>query len=229
MAADAANGREAMTRGGRRRVREAEGPERRCIATGESGPTDRLIRFVRDPEGRAVPDLAERLPGRGVWLTADRALADRAAAKRLFSRAFRAETAVPEGLADLLERLLAGRLVAQIAMARKAGQAVTGFEKTRFALESGRAGVLLTAADAAPDGRAKLARLAGDMPRIELLDSGGLGLAFGRGFAIHAALEAGAIADRAMREARRLAGLRQGAAPGGDGDPGAADLPSGGA
>lgn len=229
MTTGAANGRDAMTRGGRRRDRDAEGPERRCIATGESGPTDRLIRFVRDPEGRAVPDLAERLPGRGVWLTADRALAERAAAKRLFSRAFRAETAPPEGLADLLERLLAERLVSQIALARKAGQAVTGFEKTRFALESGRAGVLLTAADAAADGRAKLARLAGDLPRIGVLRSGELGLAFGREFAIHAALEAGAIADRAIREARRLAGLREGAAPGGEQGPGVADLPSDGA
>lgn len=225
----AVSGQETMTRGGRRRDLEAEGPERRCIATGESGPTERLIRFVRDPEGRAVPDLAERLPGRGVWLTAERALAEKAAAKRLFSRAFKAETKAPEGLADLLERLLVERLVAQIAMARKAGQAVTGFEKTRFALDTGRMGVLLTASDAAADGRAKLVRLAGDLPRIELLSSGELGLAFGREFAIHAALEAGAIADRAMRETRRLAGLRQEAAPDTGGDPGVADPPSGGA
>ncbi|MEM6662503.1 MAG: DUF448 domain-containing protein, partial [Pseudomonadota bacterium] len=57
-----------MTRGGRRKDRD--GPERRCIATGETGATDRLIRFVLAPEGGLVPDLAARLPGRGAWLTA---------------------------------------------------------------------------------------------------------------------------------------------------------------
>ena len=71
-----------MTRGGRRK--ERDGPERRCIATGESGPTDRLIRFALSPDGVVVPDLAARLPGRGVWLTADRGLAERAVKKRLF-------------------------------------------------------------------------------------------------------------------------------------------------
>ncbi|MEM7059468.1 MAG: hypothetical protein AAF557_17930, partial [Pseudomonadota bacterium] len=35
-----------------------------------------------------------------------------------------------------------------------------------------------------------------------------LGLAFGREFAIHAALDAGGFADRACAEAKRLSGLR---------------------
>ncbi|MEE3101075.1 MAG: DUF448 domain-containing protein, partial [Pseudomonadota bacterium] len=78
-----------MTRGGRRKDRE-DGPERRCIVLGESGPTDGLIRFVVGPDGDVVPDLAERLPGRGMWLTSSREVLDQAIRTRAFARAARA-------------------------------------------------------------------------------------------------------------------------------------------
>lgn len=205
-----------MARGGRRK--ERDGPERRCIATGESGPTDRLIRFALSPDGEVVPDLAARLPGRGVWLTAERALAERAAQKRLFARAFRAPVRVADDLPDRLEALLVERVIALIGLARKAGQAVTGAEKVRARILSGQAAVLLQARDGAPDGRRKLAALAeaagdGRIARVELLDAAELGLAFGRDFAIHAALDTGGFAARLSGEARRLSGFR-GAPPG---------------
>ena len=210
-----------VARGGRKKGRD--GPERRCIASGESGPTDRLVRFVLGPDGHAVPDIAGKLPGRGAWLTADRALVDKAVKKRLFSRAFRQPVEVAENLADRLEALIAGRMVDLVSLARKAGQAVTGAEKVRAHLQSGQAGVLLQALDGAQDGRAKLARLAeaignGAIEQIELLSSKELGLAFGREFAIHAALDAGGFAQAISAEAKRLQGLRADALPGGQTD-----------
>jgi len=203
-----------MTRGGAagNRANARSEPERRCIATGASGPTGGLIRFVLGPGGEVVPDLAAKLPGRGVWLTADRALVDKAVAKKLFSRAFRAPTAAPADLADRLEAMLARRLIELIGLARKAGQAVAGFEKTRARLVEGGAGVLVEARDGAADGRAKLARLAAagtePVPAVEVLDSAELGLAFGRDFVIHAALDRSGFADRVIGEAARLGGLR---------------------
>jgi len=195
-----------MTRGGA--VKDRTEPERRCIATGVSGPTDRLIRFVLGPGGEVVPDIAGRLPGRGIWLTADRALVEKAVAKRLFARAFRKAATAPADLADRLEALLAKMLIETIGLARKAGQAVTGFEKVRARLQSGGAGVLVQASDAAPDGKGKLARIAGGTPVVDVLGSQELGLAFGRDFAIHAALDRGGFADRVILEAARLGGLR---------------------
>ncbi len=195
-----------MTRGGAASTRDQ--PERRCIATGASGPTGRLIRFVLGPEAVVVPDLAAKLPGRGVWLTAERALVERAVAKGLFSRAFKAQAAAPGDLADRLEALLARRLIDLIGLARKAGQAVTGFEKVRARLKEGAAGVLVQASDGAADGKAKLVRMACGVAVIDVLNSTELGLAFGRDFAIHAALDRGGFADRVIGEAARLGGLR---------------------
>lgn len=201
----------AMARGGRKKDRD--GPERRCIATGESGSVGPLIRFVLGPDGTAVPDVAGKLPGRGAWLTADRTLVEKAVKKRLFSRAFRQPVETPEDLADLLEQLLANRLVDMVSLARKAGQAVTGAEKVRARIKDGTAGVLLQASDGAADGRAKLSQLAkaagGDrIAELTVLTSQELGLAFGREFAIHAALDVGGFAARVSAEAARLSGFR---------------------
>src|ERR1700741_4577093 len=46
------------------------GPLRRCIITRERLPKERMIRFVVGPDRQIVPDLAARLPGRGIWLSA---------------------------------------------------------------------------------------------------------------------------------------------------------------
>ena len=74
-----------MTRGGREK--EQDDPERKCIATGEVSPKAGLIRFVVGPDGTVVPDVAGKLPGRGMYVSADRAAITKAATKGLFSRA----------------------------------------------------------------------------------------------------------------------------------------------
>ena len=199
-----------MTRGGRAKTRE--GPERRCIATGESAPAAGLVRFVVGPEGMVVPDVAGRLPGRGIWVSAERAALERAVAKRLFARAARAPVVVPEGLVALVEAQLAQRLVELVSLARKGGGAVCGYEKTRDALMKGIGGrpvaVLLQAWDGSERGRGKLRPPEGSQGPVTALDAAELGMAFGRERVIHAALAAGGLGRRVVEEAARLAGVR---------------------
>ena len=183
---------------------------RRCLATGRSLPKERLVRFVAGPDGTVAPDLDETLPGRGAWVVAERAAIERAA-----RRGLGALGRVPDDLADRVERLLVVRCRDMIGLARRAGQAVVGFESTRAALTGGQVAVLIEARDAAPDGRARLARLgAARTPGLAVaavLDREEIGQALGRDQAVHAALATGRLADRFLREARRLAGLRPGA------------------
>ena len=81
--------------------------ERTCIVTRKSGAPDDLIRFVAGPDSALVPDLKRNLPGRGCWVTADRLHVERAAAKKLFARALKAEIQVPADIGDMVDRLLA--------------------------------------------------------------------------------------------------------------------------
>jgi predicted RNA-binding protein YlxR (DUF448 family) len=196
-----------MGRGGRRDAGEA--PERRCIVTGEVQPKAGLVRFVVGPGDEVVPDILGRLPGRGLWVSADRAALEKAAAKGLFSRAARGPAKVPEGLVALVEAQLARRLVELISLARKSGGAVAGFEKVKEWLVSGRAALLVQASDGSPRERARLRPPGGEGTLVDCLTAGELGLAFGRERVIHGALAAGGVTSRVVEEAARLSGLRE--------------------
>lgn len=194
-----------MTRGGR--ASDADTPERRCIVSGESGPKFGLIRFVVGPEGQLVPDLAEKLPGRGIWVASERAALETAVKKKLFSRAAKTQVAVPEGLADLVEAGIAQRVVELVSLARKAGLAVAGFEKVKGWLAEGRAKVLLQASDGSERGKGKLWTPTGGR-WFGCLTAAEIGLSFGRDHVIHGALAPGGLTDKVIRDASRLNGLR---------------------
>ncbi|MEQ8898960.1 MAG: RNA-binding protein [Roseovarius sp.] len=195
-----------MGRGGQPKDR-SEGPERKCIATGEVRPTEGMIRFVVGPDGQIVPDLLGKLPGRGIWVSAERAAVEKAAAKNLFSRAAKQPVQVPEGLADFVEVQLALRVTNLISLARKGGGAVCGYEKVKDWLQKEEASVLIQASDGSERGKSKLSTpYGGDF--IGWLTADELGRAFGRQTVIHAALGDGGLPQRVVDEAARLKGLR---------------------
>jgi predicted RNA-binding protein YlxR (DUF448 family) len=179
--------------------------ERMCIVTRECLDEDALIRFVRGPDGEAVPDLARKLPGRGVWVSLSRRLVAEAVKKHLFSRGFGAETRVSADLPEVVGALLRKTALSYLSLARKAGEAVTGFMKVEDMLGRGRVRVLVHAIEAAPDGCRKLDKLAG--PEVEktsvfYLDE--LDLAFGGSNVIHAAVAKGGLADKLLAALRRI-------------------------
>lgn len=183
-------------------------PERRCIVTRESGGREGLIRFVVSPDGEAVPDLAERLPGRGLWLTARGDIVRRACRENSFSKAARRNVTVPADLAERLAGLLDRRCLDMVGLARRSGQAVAGFEKVRAALGDGKVALLLEASDGAADGREKIARISAGSVILSLWTAAQMGVPFGRDDVVHAAILEGGLADRLLRDARRLEGLR---------------------
>ena len=185
--------------------------ERRDIVSGEAMDEARLIRFVPGPEGVVTPDLARKLPGRGLWVAADRASVETAAKKGLFSRAAKTKLQAPPGLAEQVEKLLMRRLLSGLGLARRAGDLTSGFEKVSAAITSGRAAWLIEASDGAADGRRKLWALARRQSRVPgligVFSSTDLGLALGLENVIHTAFLAGRAADRWTQDVQRLSGF----------------------
>ena len=180
---------------------------RKCIATGELLPKARLIRFVVGPDQTIVPDINGKLPGRGIWVSADRAALDKVVTKKLFARAAKQPVEVPAGLTEQVEALLVKRLIELVGLARKSGQAIAGFEKVKDWLGKEDVKVLLQSSDGSERGKTKLwtpegARYVGWLTRDEL------GQAFGRESVVHAAIGAGGLAPRVVEEAARLKALR---------------------
>ena len=197
---------------------DADHSGRRCALTRAPRPKDELIRFVLAPNGTVVPDLKERLPGRGVWLTASRDAVADAVKRKVFSRALKGEAKAPEELPAQVERLLAEAALSSLALANKAGEAVFGYAKVEEAIAGGRVLALIHAREAADDGCRKLdgkARGAGgrrQIPAIRTFGTDELSLATGRTNVIHAALIQGGAAERVLAAASRLERYRRGRA-----------------
>lgn len=214
--------------------------ERRCIVTMETRDPEAMVRFVVDPAGVVVPDVAGRLPGRGAWVTADKATLAEAVKRNAFARAFKRPVSVPQDLAAQVEALLAKRVFDMLGLANRAGEVVTGHDKVRGAIEAHEVAVLIEAGDASEDGRHKLRALFGrvmsdgataEPPESALFagfTAGELGMALGRERVVHACLKQGRFARAWMGESGRLAGFRPphpakssaaGTASGGEGFP----------
>lgn len=186
--------------------------ERRDIVSGQVMDEAALIRFVAGPGGLVVPDLARKLPGRGLWVAADRVSVETAVKKGAFSRAAKAKLAASADLADQVETLLRRRLLDGLGLAKRAGELISGFEKVASTLNAGKAAWLIEASDGAADGRRKILNVARKSPKppqlCGLFDAEELGLALGAENVIHTAFLAGRGADRWTNDVRRLSGFR---------------------
>lgn len=212
----------AKTTAGGREGETDEGPLRLCAVTRAQKSPDDLIRFVLGPDSAVVPDLARRLPGRGLWVDATRAAVAEAVSRKVFAKGFKVSVTVPDDLPGLIGQLMAKRLAGAVAIANKAGLLVAGFGKVEEMLDRGRAAVLIHATDAAADGAGKLDRKfkaligpegAGGATICEL-SSAELSLAIGRPNVIHAAASEGGASQRMLEAAHRLKRYRQSDAAG---------------
>lgn len=196
-----------MSRGGRPKTNDE--PERKCIATGEVQPKGGLIRFIVGPEGQLAPDVANKFPGRGIYVAASKEALELAVKKGLFARSAKRTVQMPDDLIGMVDRALARRVTDLIAMSRKSGAAVAGYEKVKTWLVTEQAQVLIQASDGSDRGKSKL-RLPGNAASfIGCLTQNELGLAFGRDSVIHGALTAGGLTSRIVEEAARLSGVRE--------------------
>lgn len=197
------------------------GPERTCIVTRLKGSPELFVRFVVGPDGAVVPDLRARLPGRGAWVTADRATVAEAVKRRSFKRAFKSEVEAAPGLADLIDALMEKDALQALSIANKAGLVVAGAAKVEGSIGPTPPAALISASDGSADGirktEAALRRLLGDgadaVARIRDFRSGQLDLALGRTNVIHAAVAAGTAGDAFVMRARRLRRFRGGPPP----------------
>jgi predicted RNA-binding protein YlxR (DUF448 family) len=189
--------------------------QRRCLVGRDAFPVDKLIRFVVDPSHSIVPDIEGRLPGRGLWLQAQRETVEAACNGKSFAKAVRAPVHVDAGLADQVEGLLSRRCLNILGLARRSSDAVAGFEKVKALLKSRKSAVLFIASDGGNDGRRKMLSVGGSMVVIDLFSSTELGQIFGREKTVFAAVVAGGLATMLVREASRLKGFRSAGAVGG--------------
>lgn len=197
-------------------ARDKAAPERRCILTGAVAARAGLIRLAMGPDGRIAPDLGEKLPGRGAWISPDAGLlADVAARGRLagaIARALKQPVVVPDDLAARITLGLERRLAARLGLENRAGHLVPGHDRIGETLLRGRGALLLHAADARPDGKGKLDSKAKamDVPSMTLpFGRDQLSAALGRDNVVHLAVVDAAAASRITADLSRWQAFAQ--------------------
>ncbi|PHR60636.1 MAG: DNA-binding protein [Robiginitomaculum sp.] len=190
--------------------------ERKDIASGEIMDPDRMIRLAFSQDGDVVPDVFEKLPGRGAWIEASRASVETAIRTNAFTRAAKRKINVPDGFADLIAQILSRRVLAMIGMANRAGALESGFDKVRSVTQSGMVGLRIEASDGAEDGRSKIRVIAkaianeleeNTAPVLACFTSEQLGHVLGREHMVHLAVRKGRLARSLHVEMTKLAGF----------------------
>jgi uncharacterized protein len=189
------------------------GPLRRCLVTRESFSRESMLRFVVGPDAEIVFDAAATLPGRGMWLSADGFVVEQGIKRGVFARAAKMPVRIPPDLRSRVETNLLRRMIDLLGLARRSGNAVSGFEKAREWLGSGKAALIVQASDGSIEERARSVG-SKSIPVVTALSAASLGKVFGRDHAVHVAIASGKLARMIEVEAARLAGVAGGATSG---------------
>jgi len=187
--------------------------DRKCIVKRQTAERGDLLRFVLDPsDNLVVPDLKEKLPGRGVWVTCARKNVEDAVKNKLFARAFKGPCKVPDDLLVAIDTMLEDRALNSLSLAKKAGEVITGFDKLFQVMSRTELDVLLQASDGAEGGQKKMEnKFAATFPEgkvIKLFTSEQMDMAFGNTNVIHAAITHGNMTKTVLEATDRLAKYR---------------------
>ena len=183
---------------------------RQCALRRVVKPVEELLRFALSPDNDLVPDIDAKAPGRGVWISATFDDVEAATAKNIFEKSLKQKIEVPSDLAQITRTRLEQRLKGALGLARKAGQLQTGATRVKSTFAGGAIVALLTATDAANDGRRKMKAalraygLEDEVPHFDILTSAQMGLALGQENVIHAVLTNGAAAKSALLRVQNL-------------------------
>ena len=189
-------------------TRKCDMQERQCAASGRRMAIGSMVRFVLSPSGSIVPDIGCKLPGRGVWVQAERNLIEQAVRLRIFENRLKRSVAVPANLTELVETRLAEHIVGILSMTRKSRCAICGYTALIERIGNGHIGAILIASDASGRQSGTILRKCNGLEPIRCLTSTELGVAFGREKIVYAGIERGGLAKRIVAEAARLSRLR---------------------
>ncbi len=192
--------------------------ERRCLASGKTRDPIHMVRFVLSPDGVVTPDIAGKLPGRGVWVSADRKSLEKVIALKSFGRGFKGKAKVESDLIDLTDRLLGRRVLGLLTMARKSGVIALGFDQVQSMAREAAIAFRIEARDGSKDGRGKIRTLSKainreqDLPDpvvIGCFTAEEIGKALARDSIVHAAIKPCKLAKTLALGVGKLAGFRE--------------------
>ena len=177
--------------------------ERKCVLTGEVKETSMLLRFVKTPDSRLVPDFDKKLGGRGLYVSNGKRFLQEALRKNLFIKSIHLFLKIPEDFLEIVTNLLYQKGLNSMNLARKAGALLTGFEKVKEAVKHGKVSFLIEASDAAEDSRNKMDAVKGDLEVLRVYSADELSNAFGKENTVYIAVLKSGISNMVYQNVKR--------------------------
>ena len=190
-----------MTRG---KPKSKETCIRTCIVSGEKRHKNELIKFSINPQDVVVPDILGKLPGRGLWLYCTRNNLEKAIERNMFNRAARQRVEIPDDLLYKVEGGLVERLIGLLAIARKSGLLVAGFEQVKTEIRTQKVSLLFHGSDGSKRQLSKLLPAETQLPLIRCLSSAELGKIFGRGLVMNLGVRSNGLVETIRLVSNRL-------------------------
>jgi predicted RNA-binding protein YlxR (DUF448 family) len=176
--------------------------ERRCLVTGILKPRTELIRFVIGPEDKVIPDLSEKLPGQGFWVSADPDSLQQAVKRNVFAKAAHKNAYPSATMAADVESLLRKRCLQLLGLAKGAGITTLGETQTEAALRAGKIDLYFRAPDATRALDNQKAAIS-----CEIFSRDEMGAAFGYDQIAYAGLEPHGLTEKLKLDIKRLQSL----------------------
>jgi uncharacterized protein len=176
---------------------------RRCIVSGNVLPKEALIRFVLGPDNRLVPDISVKLPGKGIYVTAQRLYIEKALATKAFHKKLKKPVIADQELAGFIEICLKKYALSLLSMAKKSGQITTGYEKVS-AVKRKEEAVIIRASDSAAEIKEKDHKQKSISDVINIFTNEELSLALGGNNIMYAALRKGSLSDKFVTSVNRI-------------------------
>lgn len=161
--------------------------ERKCILEGTVKPLSELLRFV-ELNNALLPDFNKKLPGKGMYITADRLSVQKALDKKIFHKVSRHNLKIADDFMDMVEKLIKQQALDGLKLAKKAGALITGFEKVREAIKRNTVEFIIDARDGASDGKEKIVLLAKNIEIFNLFSIDELDMTLNRENTVHVAV-----------------------------------------
>ena len=188
-------------------------PLRRCIISRTRKPQNEMIRFIINKNDTMIPDLAKTLPGRGLWITCNRAFLEKAITQSLFAKVAKRSIRVDHSMISMIIANLEQRCLSLLGQIRRAGYLVIGFQDVFNALRNGQQDkrelnhsptALIQASNTSGQKSLQLRNTAPDLPVIDIFSDIRLGNALGKNSVEHALASYTGLTNSLLNEVQRL-------------------------
>ena len=107
-----------------------------------------FIKFSLSPDNKLVPDLHDKLPGKSIWATTDKALIECIQERKDVKEHFGVSHVFTNDLLFLIKKILRKKIVNSISLAKKAGYLAIGIDTIKAQLKEKKHCLIIVAKEA---------------------------------------------------------------------------------